>query len=167
MPEGLRHPTGYINSGTALIRLPQSAEQDSLFLYGCNFLRHYLGVSREVFTGAMTSMCGQVEEGTAKGPHARALKKVKDEAKKNKQPELKRFEPYCLRHPALTRLAEAGCDAFTRARIAGHSSITITQRYCHPQADAIERAFQRLALPRGVVTLRFWVESCPSRNGHG
>ena len=58
---------------------------------------------------------------------------------------LKSFEPYCLRHSALTRLAEAGCDAFTLARIAGHSSITITQRYCHPQADAIERAFGKLA----------------------
>jgi site-specific recombinase XerD len=58
---------------------------------------------------------------------------------------LKAFEPYCLRHSALTRLAENGCDAFTLARIAGHSSITITQRYCHPQADAIERAFGKLA----------------------
>jgi integrase len=58
---------------------------------------------------------------------------------------VKVFEPYCLRHSALTRLAENGCDAFTLARIAGHSSITITQRYCHPQADAIERAFAKLA----------------------
>ena len=57
----------------------------------------------------------------------------------------KGFEPYCLRHSALTRLAESGCDAFTLARIAGHSSITITQRYCHPQADAIERAFGNLS----------------------
>lgn len=56
----------------------------------------------------------------------------------------KRFEIYCLRHSALTMLAETGCDAFTLARIAGHSSITITQRYCHPQADAIERAFGNL-----------------------
>ena len=55
------------------------------------------------------------------------------------------FEIYCLRHSALTMLAESGCDAFTLARIAGHSSITITQRYCHPQADAIERAFGKLA----------------------
>jgi hypothetical protein len=30
------------------------------------------------------------------------------------------------------------------ARIAGHSSITITQRYCNPQADAIERAFKKI-----------------------
>jgi integrase len=57
----------------------------------------------------------------------------------------KGFEPYCLRHSALTMLAESGCDAFTLARIAGHSSITITQRYCHPQADAIERAFGNLS----------------------
>jgi integrase len=59
-------------------------------------------------------------------------------------PELKRFEPYVVRHTALTRLGESGCDVFTLARIAGHSSITITQRYVHPQADAIERAFLRL-----------------------
>jgi integrase len=64
---------------------------------------------------------------------------------------LKAFEPYCLRHSALTRLAENGCDAFTLARIAGHSSITITQRYCHPQADAIERAFRSLASPEPAV----------------
>jgi len=57
---------------------------------------------------------------------------------------VKPFEPYCLRHTALTRLGEH-CDAFTLAKIAGHSSITITQRYCHPQADAIERAFLKLS----------------------
>jgi hypothetical protein len=35
------------------------------------------------------------------------------------------FEIYCLRHSALTMLAESGCDAFTLARIAGHSSIIL------------------------------------------
>jgi integrase len=54
------------------------------------------------------------------------------------------FEPYCLRHTALTRLAESGCDSFTLAKIAGHSSITMTQRYCHPQAEAIQSAFRKL-----------------------
>lgn len=73
-------------------------------------------------------------DGLAKGQHALALKNSK----------VKPFEPYCLRHTALTNLGEAGCDAFTLARIAGHSSITITQRYVHPQADAIERAFAKL-----------------------
>jgi integrase len=56
----------------------------------------------------------------------------------------KPFCPYTMRHTALTRLGEKGCDAFTLARIAGHSSIVITQRYVHPQADAIEQAFAKL-----------------------
>jgi integrase len=55
-------------------------------------------------------------------------------------------EPYCLHDSAATFLARSGCYAFTLARIARHSSITITQRYCHPQADAIERAFGRLSM---------------------
>jgi integrase len=52
------------------------------------------------------------------------------------------FVPYTLRHTALTNLGEkAGGDVFVLARIAGHSSITVTQRYIHPQADAINRVF--------------------------
>jgi Phage integrase family len=51
------------------------------------------------------------------------------------------FVPYILRHTALTNLAKKGADAHTLARIAGHSSIVITMRYVHPQADAIERVF--------------------------
>jgi integrase len=74
---------------------------------------------------------GHLNGDTTKDQHAIALKNSK----------VARFEPYILRHTALTRLAESGCDVFTLARIAGHSSITITQRYVHPQADAVERAF--------------------------
>jgi integrase len=86
--------------------------------------------------------------------HKRALARVNVSAKKRGVKELNFFQPYVLRHTALTRLAEAGCDVFTLARIAGHSSITITQRYVHPQADAIERAFQqttKAALPAGAT----------------
>jgi integrase len=62
----------------------------------------------------------------------------------------KRFVPYTLRHTALTNLGEkAGDDPFVLARIAGHSTITITQRYIHPQADAINRVF---ATPSRVGT---------------
>jgi integrase len=61
------------------------------------------------------------------------------------------FVPYTLRHTALTRLGEAaGGDVFVLARIAGHSSITITQRYVHPQADAINRVFAASQLPVGT-----------------
>jgi integrase len=82
-------------------------------------------------------------DGLAKDQHALALK--------NSGLKLKKFEPYCLRHTALTNLGEAGCDAFTLARIAGHSSITVTQRYVHPQADAIERAFSKIADARRTL----------------
>jgi integrase len=69
---------------------------------------------------------------TAKDQHAKALEDSQVAA----------FVPYVLRHTALTRLGEkAGGDVFVLARIAGHSSITITQRYVHPQADAINRVF--------------------------
>jgi site-specific recombinase XerD len=78
--------------------------------------------------------------GLAKTQHAEALA----QAKVNDKP-LAKFCPYTLRHTALTNLAAAGCDAFTLARIAGHTSITITQRYCHPQQEAIEAAFEKLA----------------------
>lgn len=96
---------------------------------------------------------GHLEGGSAKNQHAIALKALNAEtAKRGGPPKLKQFPPYCLRHTALTNLAAAGCDAFTLARIAGHSSITITQRYCHPQADAIELAFSKLANSKQVVT---------------
>jgi hypothetical protein len=44
----------------------------------------------------------------------------------------------------LTRLGEAGADAFTIMRIAGHSSVTVSQRYVHPTPEGMERAFERL-----------------------
>ena len=91
------------------------------------------------------SKSGHLDRDTAKTYHSKALAEIENHAKKEKkQTPVKPFPPYTMRHTALTRLAEAGCDAFTLARIAGHSSITITQRYCHPQADAIERAFAKL-----------------------
>lgn len=86
-----------------------------------------------------TSNCGHFDGNTAKDQHKRAL----DDSG------VQRFEPYILRHTALTNLAKKGADAHTLARIAGHSSIVITMRYVHPQADAIERAF---ALAHGKVS---------------
>lgn len=56
----------------------------------------------------------------------------------------KDFVIHSLRHTMLTRLGESGVDAFTIMRIAGHSSITVSQRYVHPSPEAVERAFQRL-----------------------
>jgi integrase len=88
---------------------------------------------------------GHFNKDTAKDQHKRAIERVNAKAKLANGKKLKPFQPYVLRHTALTQLAKSGCDVFTLARIAGHSSITITQRYVHPQADAIERAFQQTA----------------------
>ena len=37
------------------------------------------------------------------------------------------------------------------ARIAGHSSITVTQRYIHPQAEAINRVFSQVGTKLGTA----------------
>lgn len=98
-----------------------------------------------------TSREGHLNKDTAKDQHAKAIERANEKAKKAEGGRmLQHFQPYILRHTALTQLAQSGCDAFTLAKIAGHSSITITQRYIHPQADAIDRAFAPLALAAAV-----------------
>ena len=37
---------------------------------------------------------------------------------------------------------------FALAKIAGHSTITITQKYVHPEADTIDEVFSRLSAGR-------------------
>jgi site-specific recombinase XerD len=54
------------------------------------------------------------------------------------------FVIHSLRHTMLTRLGEAGVDAFSIMRIAGHSSVTVSQRYVHPSPESLERAFEKL-----------------------
>lgn len=51
---------------------------------------------------------------------------------------------YSLRHTFLTRLGESGCDAWTLAHIAGHSSAAISSRYVHPSEDRVLEAILRL-----------------------
>lgn len=106
--------------------------------------------------------CGHLEQGTAKTQHSASVTaanaatvkqnaKLKEQGHKALPLPLKPFEPYVMRHTALTRMAPF-CDPFTLARIAGHSSITITQRYCHPQADAVEAAFSKFGTRGELVT---------------
>jgi integrase len=98
---------------------------------------------------------GHLNKDTAKDQHKKAIERANVAAKAEGVKEIPSFQPYILRHTALTQLANSGCDVFTLARIAGHSSITITQRYVHPQADAIERAFiqvEQAALPEPSPT---------------
>ncbi len=54
------------------------------------------------------------------------------------------FVLHSLRHAFLTRLGEAGADAVTIMRLAGHSSVIMSQRCVHPTLASCETAFQRL-----------------------
>jgi integrase len=47
---------------------------------------------------------------------------------------------HSTRHTFCTRLGERGADAFTIQRLAGHSSIVISQRYVHPTPERLESA---------------------------
>jgi len=93
-----------------------------------------------VFPAATKS--GHTEEDALKRSHLDALHESK----------VAPFPPYTMRHSALTDLGILGIDPFTLAKIAGHSSIIMTQRYCHPQADSIQRAFEAKAGRQKLVT---------------
>lgn len=58
--------------------------------------------------------------------------------------QVKNFRFHDLRHTAATRMADAGADAFSLARILGHSDIRMTSRYTHATDAAIRRAVENL-----------------------
>ena len=51
---------------------------------------------------------------------------------------------HSTRHTFCSRLGNAGCDAFTIQKLAGHSSILISQRYVHSDQEAKESAIRLL-----------------------
>ena len=77
---------------------------------------------------------GHVEHDSIRVQHRNALKASK----------VRPFVVYSLRHTFLTRLGESGCDPWTLARIAGHSSTKMSERYVHPSDDAVLSAMSRM-----------------------
>ena len=86
---------------------------------------------------------GHVEPSTLKKQHAKAFKTITEHTPKDKKA-VRPFVLYSLRHTFLTRLGESGCNVWTLARIAGHSSIAISSRYVHPGNDAVVEAMSRM-----------------------
>jgi integrase len=84
---------------------------------------------------------GHIEPSTIKKQHRRALRLCG----------VRPFVLYSLRHTFLTRLGEAGCDTWTLARIAGHSSIAMSARYVHPSEDAVMNVFSRMQTSRALA----------------
>jgi integrase len=98
----------------------------------------------EGFVWPAPTKSGHLDHSSLKKQHARTFRVLGDEAKKNSQAPLKSFVLYSLRHTFLTRLAESGCDAWTLARIAGWSDISISKRYVHPSDEAVLNALSRM-----------------------
>jgi len=92
------------------------------------------GKPLEGWTWPAPTLSGHVEPSSLKKQHRKALRLAG----------VRPFVLYSLRHTFLTRLGESGCDAWTLARIAGHSSIAISSRYVHPSEDAVLSAMSKM-----------------------
>ncbi len=92
------------------------------------------GMPTDGWVWAAPTVSGHFEKSTLKKQHKKALRLSR----------VRPFVLYSLRHTFLTRLGESGCDAWTLARIAGHSSVAMSARYVHPSEDAVLAALDRL-----------------------
>jgi integrase len=93
------------------------------------------GEPGEGFVWPAETKDGHINHDSVKLQHKKALKLSR----------VRPFEVYSIRHTFLTRLGESGCDVWTLARIAGHSNISISQRYVHPSEDSVLNALSRLS----------------------
>jgi integrase len=91
----------------------------------------------EGWVWAAATASEHVEPSTLKKQHARAFRTIGEEAKKNEEKPVRPFVFYTFRHTFLTRLGASGCNVWTLARIAGHSSIQMSSRYVHPSEDSV------------------------------
>jgi integrase len=102
-----------------------------------NILHHrweVAGSPAEGWVWSAYTRSGHFEKSTLKKQHKKTLRLSR----------VRPFVLYSLRHTFLTRLGESGCDAWTLARISGHSSVAMSARYVHPSEDAVLFALDRL-----------------------
>jgi integrase len=102
------------------------------------------GKPEEGWVWPASTRSGHVEPSTLRKGHANTFISIEKEAAKNDLKPVRPFVLYSLRHTFLTRLGESGCDAWTLARIAGHSNISMSSRYVHPSENAVLDAMARL-----------------------
>jgi integrase len=102
------------------------------------------GKAEEGWLWPAQTRSGHVEPSSLRKQHANAFKALAKAAVNESAKSVRPFVLYSFRHTFLTRLGESGCDAWTLARIAGHSSIAISARYVHPSDDAVLDAMSRV-----------------------
>lgn len=88
---------------------------------------------------APKAKAGHVVPNSIYAPHLKAVSDSK----------VRPFVLYDFRHTFLTRLGESGCDAWTLARIAGHSSVAVSQHYVHASDHAVLDVIGRLGSGHG------------------
>jgi integrase len=92
---------------------------------------------------AKRAKVGHIVDNTVYEPHQNAVKKVKLNPRE--------FVLYALRHTCLTRWGNSGMDAWTLARLAGHSNIRQSMTYVHPSDNALHAAIDRMSGDNGLV----------------
>lgn len=102
------------------------------------------GEPEEGWVWPAATRSGHLEPSSLRKQYARAFETVAVQAKENGDKSVRPFVLYPLRHTFLTRLGQSGCDVWTLARIAGHSSITVSSRCFHPSEDAAPDAISWL-----------------------
>jgi integrase len=103
-----------------------------------------VGRPQEGWIWTASTRSGHIEPSSLRKQHARAFETIANQAEKRNERSVRPFVLYSLRHTFLTRLGQSGCDVWTLARIAGHSSIGISSRYVHPSEDIVLEAISRL-----------------------
>ena len=96
--------------------------------------REASGKPEEGYVFPARTKSGHIEPSTLRNLHKQALRLS----------HVRPFVLYTLRHTFLTRLGASGCDVWTLARIAGHSSIGISARYVHPSEDTVLSAIAQM-----------------------
>lgn len=90
---------------------------------------------------AKKASVGHIVPNTVYQPH---LDAVKDSGICEKQ-----FVLYALRHTCLSRWGASGTDAWTLARLAGHSNIKQSMTYVHPTEKSLHDAIERMTVQGG------------------
>ncbi|MGH2509964.1 MAG: tyrosine-type recombinase/integrase, partial [Ktedonobacteraceae bacterium] len=78
---------------------------------------------------AKRATVGHIVDNTIYEPHLNAVEEIKLNPRE--------FVIYALRHTCLTRWGNSGMDAWTLARLAGHSNIRQSMTYVHPSDNAL------------------------------
>lgn len=105
---------------------------------------------------------GHIEPSSLKKMHAAAFRAIAAQLREGER-SVRPFVLYSLRHTFLTRLGESGCNVWTLARIAGHSSIAMSARYVHPGEDAVLTAMANLQPNREAEAQEARRPALPSR----